>query len=88
LDVAARQLRRRHQRCVGNAHTVMRLVARLDATQYADGVCHTGLRAEHLLHAALKGGILLDVFAKLVQCRGANHPKFTASQHRLHELGA
>ena len=82
-DVAVGQRGRRDQRGVGDPHAVVHLVAVLESAQDADGVLHRRLADQHLLEAPLQGGVLLDVLAVLLECGGADHPQFTAGQHRL-----
>ena len=82
-DVAVGQRRGGHQRGVGDAHTVVHLVAVLQPTQDADGVLHRRLTDEHLLEAPLQCGVLLDVLAVLVERGGADQPQLAAGQHRL-----
>ena len=61
----------------------MHLVAVLEPAQDADGVFHRRLADQHLLEAALQGGVLLDVLAVLVERGGADQPQLAAGQHRL-----
>ena len=85
-DVAVGQLRRAHDGAVGDAHAVMDLVLLLQAAQDGDGVLHRGLAHQHRLEAALQGGILLDVFAILVQGGGTDGAQLAASQSRLQHV--
>ena len=64
----------------------MRLVAFLEATQDGDGVLDARLADEDLLEAALEGGILLDVLAKLVERRRTDEPELTTGEHRLEHV--
>ena len=82
-DVAVGQCGRGDQRGVGDAHTVVHLVAVLEAAQDADGVLHRRLTDEHLLEAALQRGVLLDVLAVLVERGRADQAQLAAGQHRL-----
>ena len=82
-DVPVGQRRRGHQRRVGDAHTVVHLVALLEATQDADGVLGRRLAHQHLLEAAFQRGVLLDVLAVLVERGRPDQPQLTAGQHRL-----
>ena len=61
------------ERGVLDAHAVVHLVALLEAAQDGDGVLDGRLADEHLLEAALEGGVLLDVLAVLVERGGADH---------------
>ena len=82
-DVAVGQRGRGHQRGVGDAHTVVHLVAVFQTAQDADGVLHRRLTDEDLLEAPLQRGVFLDVLAVLVECGGADQAQFAAGQHRL-----
>mmetsp|Transcript_65540 Transcript_65540/g.133099 ORF Transcript_65540/g.133099 Transcript_65540/m.133099 type:complete len:266 (+) Transcript_65540:1146-1943(+) len=66
-DVAIRELGGQNKGRVSDAHAVVGLVARLEATQDADGVLDAGLRNVHLLEAALERGVLLDILPVLLQ---------------------
>ncbi len=82
-DVPVREHRRRDQRRVLDAHTVVHLVALLQAPQDRDRVLDRRLTDEHLLEPALERGVLLDVLAELVERGRADHAQLTARQHRL-----
>ena len=82
-DVAVGQGGRGDQRGVGDAHTVVHLVAVLEAAQDADGVLDRRLADEHLLEAPLERGVLLDVLAVLVERGRADQAQLAAGQHRL-----
>ena len=82
-EVAIGQHSRADERAVLDAHTVVHLVALLQAAQDADGVFDTGLADVDLLEAPLECGVLLDVLAVLVERGGADHSQLAASQHRL-----
>ena len=82
-DVAVGQGGRGHQRGVGDPHAVVHLVAVLEAAQDADGVLDRRLADEHLLKAALQRGVLLDVFAVLVERGRTDQTKLATGQHRL-----
>ena len=45
-----------------------------------------GLADEHLLEAALEGGVLLDVLAVLVERGGADHAQLAAGEQRLEHV--
>ena len=64
----------------------MDLVLLLQAAQDGDGVLHRGLAHQHRLEAALQGGILLDVFAILVQGGSTDGAQLAASQSRLQHV--
>ena len=80
-DVAIRQGGGSHQRGIGDAHLVVRLVAFPQPTQDGDGVLHGGFTDVDLLEAALQSGILLYPFPVLVERGGADHPQLTAGEH-------
>src|SRR5690606_12158944 len=82
-DVPVGQCRRRDEGGVGDAHTVVYLVALLGATQDSDGVLDTRLPDEDLLEATFESRVLLDVLAVLVEGRGTDQPQLTAGEHRL-----
>ena len=82
-DVAVGQRGRGDQSGVGDPDAVVHLVAVLQPAQDADGVLDRRLADEHLLEAALQGGVLLDVLAVLVEGGGADHAQLAAGQHRL-----
>ena len=82
-DVAVGQRGRRDQRGVGDADTVVHLVAVLEAAQDADGVLDRRLADQHLLEATFQRGVLLDVLAVLVERGGADQSQLAAGQHRL-----
>ena len=80
-EVAVGQHGRGDQRGVLDAHAVVDLVALLEAAEDGDGVLDRRLADEHLLEAALEGGVLLDVLAVLVEGGGADHAQLAAGQH-------
>src|SRR5205823_4074551 len=82
-DVAVGQDGRADEGGVLDAHTVVDLVALLQAAQDGDRVLDRGLADIHRLEAALEGGVLLDVLAVLVEGGGANHAQLAAGQHGL-----
>ena len=64
------------------------LVAFLQATQNTDGVLDAGLTHVHLLEAALQGGVLLNVFAVLVQGGGTDEAQLASGQHGLEHVAS
>ena len=62
------------------------LVALAQAAQDADGVLDGRLGNQHRLEAALERGVLLDVFAVLVERRGANCMELATGEHRLQHV--
>ena len=85
-EVAVGQHRGRDQRGVLDADAVVHLVALLQPAQDRDRVVDAGLADEHLLEAALEGGVLLDVLAVLVERGGADQAQLAASQQRLQHV--
>ena len=85
-DVALGQLCRGDDRAVGDVDAVMHLVAFLQSPEDRDGVLLIGLVHQHLLEAALEGGILLHILAVLVESGGANTVQFTAGQGGLEHI--
>ena len=51
-----------------------------------DGVLHIGFVDQNGLEPALQRGVVLDVFAVLVQGGGADHVQLAAGQHRLEHV--
>ena len=82
-DVAVGQHRGRDERGVLDAHTVVHLVALLQAAQDRDRVLHRRLAHVDLLEPPLERGVLLDVLAVLVERRRADHAQLAAGEHRL-----
>ena len=82
-DVAVGQDRGGDERGVLDAHTVVHLVALLQAAQDRDRVLDRRLAHVDLLEAALERGVLLDVLAELVERGRADHAQLAARQHRL-----
>ena len=85
-DVTIAQDAGRDKRGVLDAHAVVNLIALLEAAQDGDRVLDGRLLDQHRLEATLERGILLDVFAILVEGGGADHAKFAASEHRLEHV--
>ena len=81
-DVAVRQLGRRHDGAVGDAHAVVDLVLLLQAAQDGDGVLDGRLAHQHRLEAALERGVLLDVLAVLVERGRADGMQLAAREAR------
>src|SRR5690606_3536695 len=71
---------------IGDLDAVVHGVALLQAAQDGDGVLDAGLAHEHLLEAALEGGVLLDVLAVLVESGGADAVQLAAGQGRLEHV--
>ncbi len=71
-DVAVGKLRRGHQRLIGDADFVVRLVAVAQSLQHADGVLHVWLFHVDRRKTTLQGGVLLNVFMVLIQRGGAD----------------
>jgi len=86
-DVAVRERRRGDESLVGDLDLVVSLVLVTQATQDGDRVLDARLADEDRLEAALKGGILLDVFAILVERRRPDGLELAAGEQRLHHVG-
>ena len=86
-DVAVREDGRGDEGGVGDAHTVVELVALAQAAQDGDRLLDAGLVDVDGLEAPLQGGVLLDVLAVLVERRGADGVQLAARQHRLQQVG-
>ena len=87
-DVAVRQIGRGDQgRVLDFDPLVVGLVAGLEPAQDGDRVFDVRFADEDRLEAALQGGVFLDVFAILVQRRGADAAQFAAGQRRLEQIG-
>ena len=71
---------------VGDAHVMVYFVALLEAAQNADRILHRRLVDQHRLEAALQCGVLLDVFAVLVQRGRADGVQLAPGQQRLEHV--
>ena len=85
-DVAVRERRRRDQRAVGDAHTVMCLVFVLEPAQDRDRVLDGRLADIDRLETAGERRILLDMLSVFVERSGANAMQFAASQRWLEQV--
>ena len=85
-DVAVRQGRGSNEGTVGDRHLVVGLVLRSDTAQDRNGVLDRGLADEHLLEAALKRRILLDVLTVLVEGGRADHAQLATGEHGLEHV--
>ena len=85
-DVAPRQVCGGDQRGVLDAHAVVHLVALLQAAQNGDRVLHVRLVHVDGLEAALQRLVLLDVFAVLVDRRGADAVQLAARQRGFDQV--
>src|SRR5262245_32250624 len=65
----------------------MRFIARFEPAQYGDRVLDIRLTNEHGLKPPLERRVLLDVFAILVERRGADAAQLTACQRRFEQIG-
>src|SRR5712691_7412713 len=86
-DVPVRQRRRRDERVVGDADTVVDFVPLLEAAQDRDRVFDRWLAHEHRLEAPLECRILFDVLAVLVERGRADDVQLAACQRRLQHVG-
>ena len=64
----------------------MSLVALLETAQDADRILDIGLVDDDRLEAPLQGGILLDMFAILIEGGGAHHVQFATGEHRFEHV--
>ena len=85
-DVAVRERGRGDDGGVLDAHLVVRLVALAQAAQDGDGVLDVWLADVDDLEAALERGILLYIFAVLVQRGCADGAQAAAGQRRLQHV--
>ena len=85
-DVAVRKFGRGHDGWVGDLDAMMRLIAFLQAAQNGDRVLDARFVDQHLLEAALEGGILLDVLAVLVKSGRADHVQLAARERGLEHV--
>ena len=65
----------------------MQLVLLLQAAQDGDGILHRRLRHENRLEPAGERGVLFDVLAVFVECRGPHAMQLAARQRRLQHVG-
>jgi hypothetical protein len=86
LDVAVRQLRRRDNRAVGDAHAVVEFVLVLDPAQDRDRVLHRRLGNEHRLEAPLERGVFLDILLVFIERGRADAVQFAARQGGLQQV--
>ena len=85
-DVAVRQRRGRDDRGIRDLDLVVHLVALLQAAQDRDRVLDRRLVDQHLLEAPLERGVLLDVFAVLVERRRADAMQLAARERGLQHV--
>ena len=86
-DVAVGEVRRGHDRLVGDRDPVVRLVAVAQALQDLDRVRDRRLLDLDRLEPALERGVLLEVLAVLVERGGADRLQLAAGEHRLEDAG-
>src|ERR1700674_4648685 len=70
-----------------DAHSMMHFVTLLETAENTNRVLNRGLLDHDRLEASLKGGILLNMLAVLVQGGGTDAVQFAARQHRLEHVG-
>ncbi len=85
-DVTVRERRGRDDGRVRDLDLVMHLVAFFQAAQDRDRVLDGRLVDEHLLEPALERGVLLDVFAVLVERRRADAMQLAARERGLQHV--
>ncbi len=86
-DVALGERGRGDDRGVGDADSVVALVALLEAAQDRDRVVDVGLAHQHRLEAPLQRRVLLDVLAVLVERGRPDTAQLAAGEHRLQQVG-
>src|SRR5918997_1558493 len=84
--VAVAELRGRDERLLGDFDPVVRLVAVPQAEEDRHGLVHRRLVHQDRLEAALKGRVLLDVLAVLVERGGPHDLELAARQRRLEHV--
>ena len=84
-DVAIREVGGGDDGLIGDRDPVMGLVLLAHALQDLDRHAQRRLFDAHRLEAALECGVLLEVLAVLVECRGADGLQFATGQHRLQD---
>ena len=87
-DVTVRELDRRHNSLVLDAHLVMILVALLQSAQDRNGILNGRLIDHNLLKTTLQGLILLEIFLEFVECRSADCAQLATRQCRLQDVGS
>ena len=84
-DVPVGEVRRRHDRLVGDGDPVVLLVAVAQALQDLDRVRNRGLLDLDRLEPALERSVLLEVLAVLVERGGTDGLELAACEHRLED---
>ena len=84
-EVAVGQVGGCHERLVGDAHRVVRLVAIAQSLEDVDGQRNRRLLDLHRLEPALQRSVLLEVLAVLVDRRRADGLQLAPRQHRLQD---
>src|SRR5205085_2867031 len=85
-DVAVRKRGCGHERTVLNAHAVVDFVAFLQPAQDGDGVLNARLIDHYGLKAAFERGVLLDVFAVLIERGRTDGAQLAARELRLEHV--
>ena len=85
-DVAAAERRGGDHGCIGDAHSVVYLVALLQAAQDADGLFSGRFANQDRLETTLEGGVFFDVLAVFIDSGGADHVQLAARQHGLEHV--
>ena len=86
-DIAVRELGGGHQCRIFDPHAVMHFVAFLQSAEDRNGILDRGLIDQHGLEAPFQRGVLLDMFAVLIERRRADQMQFAAGQHGLEQIG-
>ena len=85
-DIAIGQRCRCHDCAVGDADSVVRLVARLEAAQNCDRIVQRRFADKHRLKPTLQRCILFEMLTIFVQRGCADHVQLAARQHRLQHI--
>ncbi len=83
----SREHGRRDEGRVGDANPVVHLITLFEPAQYSDRVFNARGVDDHRLESSLESRVFFDVFAILVEGRGADHAQFAPGQHGLEHVG-
>ena len=86
-DIARGQMGGGVERIVRNDELVVLLIAALYALQNLNRLLNPGLFDQNWLESPLQRGIALDMFAVLVERRGAYHLQLAAAERGLEDIG-
>ena len=85
-NIAMREFRRRDQRVVGDADTVMKLVFLFQAAQHENGVLDRRLVDEDRLEPAGQRRVLFHILPVFIQRRRADAAQLAPRQRRLQQV--